>query len=88
MTVVLLRYEIFTSLYLTMIYKTLIQDAFIRGVMNRETPEERPKITLKRKVGYVEEQFSATRAKMAKMQIDTENVGPQMESETLTNELD
>jgi hypothetical protein len=56
--------------------------------MHRTTPEERPKTSLKRKVGYVEEQVSATRAKMAKMQIDTENVGPEKESGVLTNELD
>lgn len=71
-----------------MIYKTVNQDAFVRGVMHRATPEERPKKPLKRKVGYVEEHVSATQAKMAKMQIDSEIDGPEKESGTLANELD
>jgi hypothetical protein len=64
-----------------MIHKTVIQDAFVRGVMHRATHEERPKASLKRKVGYVEEQVSATRARMAKMHIDTPNDGPEKEHE-------
>lgn len=48
------------------------QDAFVKGVMRRTAPEERPKISLKRKVGYIEEQVSTTRAKMSEMQIDAQ----------------
>jgi hypothetical protein len=64
----------------------MIQDAFIRSVMHRTTPEERP-ISLKRKVGYVEEQVSATRARMADMLIDTEISSPRQGKERET-ELD
>ena len=54
-----------------MIYKTM-QDAFVKGVMHRTVPKEWPKISLKQKVGYVEEQVSVTWAKMSEMQIDGE----------------
>lgn len=54
--------------------------------MHRTTPEERP-ISLKRKVGYVEEQVSATRARMADMLIDTEISSPRQGKERET-ELD
>ena len=66
----------------------MIQDAFVKSVMHRTTPEERPKISLKRKVGYVEEEVSATRARMAEMHIDKEIDGPEKEREKMTNELD
>jgi hypothetical protein len=68
--------------------KTTIQDAFVKGIVHRTTPEERPKITLKRKVGYVEEQVSATRARLAEMQIDEHIDEREKESEKMTNELD
>lgn len=67
---------------------TVVQDAFVRGVMHRTVPEERPTISLKRKVGYVEEQVSATRARMAEMQIDVQINNPEKESEIMGNELD
>jgi hypothetical protein len=56
--------------------------------MHRITPEDRPKISLKRKVGYVEEQVSVTCAKMAEMHIDEQMSRPEKESESMTNELD
>jgi hypothetical protein len=60
------------------------QDAFVRAhVMHRTAPDERPRISLKRKVGYVEEQVSITRARMAEMQIDVQTSGPEKESETV-----
>jgi hypothetical protein len=49
--------------------------------MHRTATDERPKISLKRKVGYVEEQVSITRARMAEMQIDAQSNGPEKESE-------
>lgn len=67
---------------------TVVQDAFVRGVMHCMVPEERPTISLKRKVGYVEEQVSATRARMAEMQIDVQINNPEKESEIMGNELD
>ena len=68
------RYKNFPSLlYPTMIYRT-VQDAFVKGVMHRTVPEERLKISLKRKVGYIEEQVSVMQAKMSKMQIDGETM--------------
>jgi len=63
------------------------QDAFVRGVMQR-APEERPKISLKRKVGYVEEQVSATRARMAEMHIDMQNNTPQTLKESENIKVD
>lgn len=84
----LLRYEYsHHSPALLAIYKTIIQDAFVKGVMRRTTPEDRPKITLKRKVGYVEEEVSATRARMADMHLDVQTNRLEKESEG-TNELD
>ena len=56
--------------------------------MHRTTSEERPKISLKRKVGYVEEEVSATRARLAEMHIDVQIIGAEKESEIMTNELD
>ena len=66
----------------------MIQEAFVRGAMHRTTSDERPKISLKRKVGYFDEQVSATRARMAEMHIDAQLEGPQKESENIANELD
>lgn len=87
------RYENFPSLlYPTMIYKT-VQDAFVKGVMHRTVPKERPKISLKWKVGYIEEQVSVMQAKMSEMQIDGWTSRPEKEcefvtqSETMINEL-
>jgi hypothetical protein len=74
---VLLRYEYFPSP--TTIYKNIIQDAFVRHAMHRTTHEERPKSSLKRKVGYFDEQVSATRARMAEMHIDAPIDGPEKE---------
>ena len=68
------------TLYPEINYKTMNQDAFVRGVMHRTTYDERPKASLKRKVGYVEEQVSATRARMAKMHIDAWNDRSEKES--------
>jgi hypothetical protein len=68
-------------------YKTVPvnQDAFVRRVMHRKTHEERPKASLKRKVGYIEELeqvSSTTRARMAIMHIDsdTPNEGSEIQS--------
>jgi hypothetical protein len=80
---VLLRYEHF----LLLLYNNNLnvdQDAFVRGIMHRTTSEEQPRTSLKRKVGYVEEQVSATRARMAEMQIDVRANRPEKENE---NEL-
>jgi hypothetical protein len=55
--------------------------------MRRITPEDRPKISLKRKVGYVEEQLSVTRAKLAEMHID-ETSRPEKESGSTTVQVD
>jgi hypothetical protein len=72
----------------TIMYNFMIQEAFVRGAMHRTTSDERPKISLKRKVGYFYEQVSATRARMAEMHIDAQSEGPQKESENMANELD
>ena len=42
----------------------------MKGLTLNATPEEKPKTTLKRKVGYLNELVSATRAKVAEMEID------------------
>lgn len=38
--------------------------------MQEDTPKTKPKPTLKRRVGYSEEEISATRAKLSAMAID------------------
>jgi hypothetical protein len=43
------------------------QEAFIKGI---DIPKTNPKPSLKRRVGYSEEVFSATRARLSSMQID------------------
>jgi hypothetical protein len=68
--------------------KITIQDAFVKGVMHRTIPEERSRISLKRKVGYVEEEVSATWARLVEMQIDVQIGMPEKENEKMTNELD
>jgi hypothetical protein len=42
----------------------------VKGLTLNATPEEKPKTTLKRKVGYLNELVSATRARIAEMEID------------------
>ena len=42
----------------------------MKGLTLNATPEEKPKTTLKRKVGYLNELVSATRARVAEMEID------------------
>ena len=42
----------------------------MKGLTLNATPEEKPKTTLKRKVGYLNELVSATRARIAEMEID------------------
>ena len=69
------------TLYSEINYKTVNQDAFVRGVMHRTTHEDRPKPSLKQKVGYIEEQVSATWVRMVKMHIDAQNDGSGKESE-------
>ena len=71
----------------TMTYNFMIQNAFVRGAMHRTTTDKRLKISLKRKVGYVDEQVSVTRARMAEMRIDAQIEGPQKESENTANDL-
>ena len=42
----------------------------MKGLTLNATPEEKPKTTLKRKVGYLNELVSATRARVAEMGLD------------------
>ena len=46
------------------------QDAFVKGLIKSPVLAEKAKTTLKRKVGYLEEEISVTRAKIAQMEID------------------
>ena len=51
------------------------QDAFVKNIMQENAPKIlKPKPTLKRKVGYSEEEISHTRTKLAAMAIDEEEV--------------
>lgn len=50
------------------------QDAFVKSIMQEDTPKTKPKPTLKRRVGYSEEAVSTARAKLAAMAIDEEEV--------------
>ena len=42
----------------------------MKGLIKSPAPVKKAKTTLKRKVGYVEEEISVTRAKIAQMEID------------------
>ena len=48
------------------------QEAFVKSLTIKATPIEKVKPTLKRRVGYVEEEVSITRAKLAEMEISEE----------------
>lgn len=50
------------------------QDAFVKRIIHEDTPKTKPKPTLKRRVGYSEEEISSTRAKLASMAIDEDHV--------------
>jgi len=45
------------------------QEAFVKSLTAKATPIEKVRPTLKRRVGYLEEQVSITRAKLAEMEI-------------------
>ena len=48
------------------------QEAFVKSLTIKATPIEKVKLTLKRRVGYMEEEVSITCAKLAKMEISEE----------------
>lgn len=50
-----------------------VQEAFIKGMVQEDVPKKNPKPSLKRRVGYSEEEVSATRARLSSMVIDEEN---------------
>lgn len=50
-----------------------VQEALVRKLIPKDKGKGRAKPTLKRKVGYGEEQLSATRAKLADMDVDRDN---------------
>ena len=52
--------------------------------MQEDPPKTKPKPMLKRRVGYSEEEVSATRAKLAAMAIDEEEVQDELLSTTVT----
>jgi hypothetical protein len=54
------------------ILKAETQEAFIKGMMGEDVPKTITK-PLKRRVGYSEEEVSATRARLASMVIDEES---------------
>ena len=47
----------------------MTQEAFVKSLTRKATPVEKVKPTLKRRVGYIEEEVSITRAKLAKMEL-------------------
>ena len=49
-----------------------MQEAFVKSLTTKVTTAEDAKPTLKRRVGYVEEEVSITRAKLEKMEISEE----------------
>ena len=51
---------------------TTTQDAFVRSLTLKVAPIQKVKPSLKRRVGYMEEEVSITRAKLAEMEIDKE----------------
>lgn len=60
------------------------QDAFVKSIMQEDAPKAKPKPTIKRKVGYTDEEVSATRAKLAAMAIDEQEVQDELMSTTGT----
>ena len=48
---------------------TPTQEALVKSFTRKATPNENVKPTLKRRVGYVEEEVSITHAKLSKMEI-------------------
>jgi hypothetical protein len=52
--------------------------------MQEDIPKTKPKTTLKRRVGYSEEAVSITRAKLAAMAIDKEEVQDELLNATST----
>jgi hypothetical protein len=46
------------------------QDAFVKAASAKNTSKATTKITLKRKVGYIDEEISVTRTKLALMEIE------------------
>ena len=51
---------------------TTTQDAFVRSLTLKAAPIQKVKPSLKKRVGYTEEEVSTTRAKLAEMEIDEE----------------
>lgn len=49
-----------------------MQEAFVKGMAREDIPKTVPKPSLKRRVGYSEEEISATRARLSSMAIDEE----------------
>ena len=60
------------------------QDAFVKSILEENTIKTKPKPTLKRRVGYSEEAVSTTRAKLAAMTIDEEEVQVELMNTTGT----
>ena len=52
--------------------KLTTQDVFVRSLTLKAAPIQKVKPSLKRRVGYMEEEVSITRAKLAEMEIDEE----------------
>jgi ribosomal protein L17 len=50
----------------------MTQEAFVKSLTTKMTPIEKIKTTLKRRVGYVEEEVLITHAKLAEMEISKE----------------
>ena len=53
--------------------KAEIQEAFIKGMVQEDIPKTNSKPLLKRRVGYSEEEVSATWARLSSMAIDEED---------------
>ena len=49
------------------------QEAFIKGMVQDNVPKKIPKPSLKRRVGYSEEEVSAMRARLSSLAIDEED---------------
>ena len=60
------------------------QDAFVKSIMQEDIPKTKPKSMLKRRVGYSEEAVSITRAKLAAMAIDEEEIRDELLNTTGT----
>ena len=64
------------------------QEAFVKSLTEKLAPVEKVKTTLKRRVGYMQEKMSITRAKLEEMEISEDKETSKKGSEDIDEEMD